>query len=90
MEITRLKGDEKMDKLITATRGRRYQFFDAPETDQLMSMLLASLSELSVTRERLLVFLSARHDGACLLLFCVCVQPGGIQLESRINRRPDT
>ena len=42
-----------MSELRTATRGRRYQFFDTPETDQLMSMLLATLSELSVTRERL-------------------------------------
>lgn len=44
---------KQTEKLTTVTRGRRQQFYDHPETDQLMSMLLATLSELSVTRERL-------------------------------------
>ena len=42
-----------MTKLSEKTRGRRHHFFDDPAMDQLLSMLLATLSELSVTRERL-------------------------------------
>jgi len=42
-----------MTDLSNTTRGRRYNFFKDPDSDQLLSMLLATLSELSVTRERL-------------------------------------
>ncbi len=55
-----------MNELPTATRGRRYQFFDSPETDQLMSMLLATLSELSVTRERLFALERVAQDKGLL------------------------
>ena len=42
-----------MTDLSNTTRGRRYHFFKDADSDQLLSMLLATLSELSVTRERL-------------------------------------
>lgn len=42
-----------MTDLSNTTRGRRYSFFENADSDQLLSMLLATLSELSVTRERL-------------------------------------
>ena len=37
----------------TAANGKRPVFFDNPDTDRLMSILLAVVGELAVTRERL-------------------------------------
>ena len=45
-----------MTALANTTRGRRFAFLENAESDQLLSMLLSTLSELSVTRERLHAF----------------------------------
>ncbi|MCS6947114.1 MAG: hypothetical protein NZM12_05830 [Steroidobacteraceae bacterium] len=45
--------DELLQRINAPSRGKRPQFFDHPDTDRLLSIILALVQELAVTRERL-------------------------------------
>ena len=51
--MTELPHAEFVRLAAAAANGKRPNFFDSPETDRLMSILLAVIGELAVTRERL-------------------------------------